>query len=86
MQTTTKQGFTVTQVNDTYFINGKKKNVSVKAMLDTAINNFNIDLLCNDVIFKASKNPVNRVRITLDILLDKIDSYITSEFEEVETC
>ena len=82
MQTTTKQGFTVTQVNDTYFINGKKNNVSIKAMLDININNFDISLLCNDEIFKASKNPLSCAKITLDMVLDKIDKYISSEFEE----
>ena len=55
MQTATKQVFTVTQINDTYFINGKKKNVNVRASLNTTINSFDISLLCNDEIFKATK-------------------------------
>lgn len=80
MQTTLKQGFTVTQVNDTYFISGKKKNVRVRASLDTTINSFDISLLCDTVMFKASKNPLSCVKITLDMLLDKIDKYINTEF------
>ena len=86
MQTTTKQGFTVTQVNDVYFINGKKKHVNVRASLNTTINDFDMTLFDDDVMFKASRNPLNRVRITLNMLLDKIDKYIHSEFEEVERC
>lgn len=83
MQTTLKQGFTVTQVNDTYFISGKKKNIHVRASLDTTLNSFDISLLHDSVMFKASKNPLSCVKITLDILFDKIDKYINTEFKEV---
>lgn len=74
------KGFTVTQVNDTYFINGEKNNVRVRAMLDTTINSFDISLLCGTVMFKASKNPLSCVKITLDRMIEKIDNYIEKEF------
>ncbi|BBI90346.1 hypothetical protein H1N69_gp44 [Lactococcus phage phiQ1] len=80
MQTTIKQGFTVTQLNDTYFISGKKKNIHVRASLDTTLNSFDISLLHGSVMFKASKNPLSCVKITLEMLLNKIDKYIDTEF------
>lgn len=80
MQTTLKQGFTVTQLNDVYFINGIKNNVRVKASLNITINDFDIVLFGGSVMFKARKNPLSCVKITLDMLLNKIDKYINTEF------